>query len=130
MSKPKKQTKVIPTESFASMEVADGANDIAPVGKPAPRTIQDVLAGGQRKQMGQSISEYTIFLNSMSLAELQHHAYSKQMMPISNRRLLEQRLLTEFERERIQGSVVSQPSEPFDTSKKKRDVLDILARGR
>lgn len=125
---PRKSTKVKP-EKFETLEAADGANESKLI-KQGPRTISDVLAGGQRKKIGQTVEEYTQYITGLSLAELQHHAYSKQLMPVHNRKILEERLLREFHRERIEGSVSTQPIEPFNTEAKKKVVLDILKAGR
>jgi hypothetical protein len=123
-----KSKKVKPV-AFESLEAADGMTD-RPKTPSGPRTVYDVLAGGRRKENGQTVEDYTQYLESLSLAELQQHAYTNQLLPISNARILKERLLNEFHRERIEGSINRQPIEPFNTEKKKQQALDILKAGR
>jgi hypothetical protein len=127
MPRTTKKSKSVPTEKFESLEAADGMK--APKNS-GPRTVYDILAGGRRKETGQSVDEYTLYLESLSLAELQQHAWEKQLMPISNAKILRERLIQEFHRERIKGTINHQSIDPFTDPKKKAQCLEIMKNGR
>lgn len=90
MAKAKKTTPV----KIESMQSADGENTSGDI--KGPRTMYEVLGRKQHRYKTSDKGEYTLWLKTMNLADLQSHAYECGILPIDNRAQLVERLIREF----------------------------------
>lgn len=127
MARPKKV-------KIEEMQAADGENVVPAVETKQPRTIYEILGKKQHRYKTTDQEEYKTFLKSMSLAELQSHAYECGILPIDNRSQLTERLIREFCAKTSGYHVSAVRRESFqhlhDDPEQMNAVKQILARGK
>jgi hypothetical protein len=128
MTKTKKAKKVV--ADFDSLESADGA-DAKVESTPKYKTVYDLFGGEKSRYSESSVLQYEDKIKSLSMAELQHHAYEVGLLPVTNRKTLEERLIREFDREKLKFKVRPEPARPFESmnDKQKKEMDSILKRG-
>jgi len=104
------------------VEQADGRKD-----DPRKLTLDDMLGNTRRKYSQTDIEGYKIYLKGLNLTDMQAHAQQLGLIPISERRVLEGRLVKEFQKtaSKYFGTQVS-----GETPKVSERVMRILATGR
>lgn len=114
------------------MQAADGEN--VSVETKQPRTVYEVLGQKSHKYKTTDRDEYTRFIKSMAMTELQAHAYECGVLPIDNRAQLTERLIREFcAQTSAYNSSVTRRDTFADLRKdtaQLADVKSLLARGK
>lgn len=105
------------------LEQADGRDD-----KKQARSIDEILGNNKRRYRQNTVEEYQLHLKTLNLTDMQAHAQQVGLVPISDRKVLEGRLLREFKKtnNKFYGTEVRE--EPNMTLSDK--AKQILAGGR
>lgn len=75
------------------MEQTDGRHD-----SPAMRTIDEILGNHKRRYRQGNLEEYQTYLKGLNLTDMHVHAQTVGLVPVSDRRVMETRLIREFKK--------------------------------
>lgn len=123
---PKNKTKNKPTEKFENLEVTDGQKETPVAATKKPKNIEEILRASKKLRIEQTQEEYEEYLTSLSLAELQDHAYEKRLLPTSNRKKMETLLIQEFIRDRVYAQSARSIKDPFEEYRKNPEKYRAL----